>query len=718
MAGNKPKYKEKIAYLLICAAVISLVIFLNRLSLFDTPEHSAQDFRFRFRGVEKAPADIVIVAVDAQTLDMMNLTAMPPRSEHVKLIENLYRAGAKAVLFDVLFFGYTGVPVPGSIEPSPSHNDSSLAEALFMNTNTEIARKLRKTLEEANVQTAGESPLPPSMLQFDRQLTFVDMIHDSDSFVRRAWLINDDMGLDRGWQYSLGMRAAMFAIGADTAWVDNRKNEIHVGDRVVPLDNSTNPPSMFINFSTDEKTFASNNNYISYEQVTDPGEAGIELLIKTNRFKDKVVLVGATYPDSKDYESTPFYLGNKILSMSEYPMFGVHIHKNIADTIISGKFIFPVKDWQLWFLIIIMAIIATAVNYKFRGLYGLFFSAILVIVYIIIATYLFISNRIMMPVIAPAFAVVSLNYISVVTYNYLTERKQKSMIRGIFSRYVPGSVVNELLKNPDQIKLGGEERIMTVIFSDVAGFTTISEKLTPTQLVELLNEYLTAMTDIVLRYNGIIDKYEGDAIMAEFGAPLQDDNHALNACYAAIDMQKTLSVLRDKLLAEGRPEIRARVGINSGQMVIGNMGSSTIFDYTVMGDNVNLSSRLEGANKEYGTYIMCSEATKNMVDHEVITRELDILRVKGKTEGVKVFEILARKSDGIGETKQKVINIYLEGLKAYKEKRWEDGIRLFGEAIELDSEESPSKIYLERCRQFKENPPPDDWDGIFTMRTK
>jgi adenylate cyclase len=365
-----------------------------------------------------------------------------------------------------------------------------------------------------------------------------------------------------------------------------------------------------------------------------------------------------------------------------------------------------------------MAIIATAVNYRFRGLYGLFFSLVLVIAYVISAVYFFVANRIMMPVVAPAFAVVSLNYISVVTYNYLTERKQKSMIRGIFSRYVPGSVVNELLKNPDQIKLGGEERIMSVIFSDIAGFTTISEKLTPTQLVELLNEYLTAMTDIVLRYNGIIDKYEGDAIMAEFGAPLQDDNHAINACYTAIEMQKTLTVLREKLLAEGRPEIRARVGINSGQMVIGNMGSSTIFDYTVMGDNVNLSSRLEGANKEYGTYIMCSEATKNMVDNEVITRELDILRVKGKTEGVKVFEILARRSDGIGKIKQKVIDIYLEGLKAYKEKRWEDGIRLFGEAIELDSEESPSKIYLERCRQFKENPPPEDWDGIFTMRTK
>jgi adenylate cyclase len=153
-------------------------------------------------------------------------------------------------------------------------------------------------------------------------------------------------------------------------------------------------------------------------------------------------------------------------------------------------------------------------------------------------------------------------------------------------------------------------------------------------------------------------------------------------------------------------------------MVIGNMGSSMIFDYTVMGDNVNLSSRLEGANKEYGTYIMCSEFTRQMVENEIITRELDLIRVKGKTEGVLVHEVLAKRSDGITETKQKVLELYYEGLKAYKERRWEDGIRLFSEALVLDSDDKPSSVYLQRCKQFKENPPPDDWDGIFTMRTK
>jgi len=311
-----------------------------------------------------------------------------------------------------------------------------------------------------------------------------------------------------------------------------------------------------------------------------------------------------------------------------------------------------------------------------------------------------------------------INYISVVTYNFLAERKQKAMIRGAFAQYVPPAVVGELLKNPDMLTLGGEERVMTVIFTDIAGFTTISESLTPTELVELLNEYLTAMTNIVLDYDGIIDKYEGDAIMAEFGAPLPDDDHALKACFTAIDMQKRLAELREKLLAEGRPELRARVGINSGPMVIGNMGSSRIFDYTVMGDNVNLSSRLEGANKAYGTYIMCSEATRMMVENDIITRELDMLRVKGKTEGVLVHEILAKKDDSLSETRKQAVDVYLQGLTAYKERRWDDGIELFNKALSFDPEDSPSSVYIGRCEEFKKNPPPDDWDGIFTMRTK
>ena len=206
--------------------------------------------------------------------------------------------------------------------------------------------------------------------------------------------------------------------------------------------------------------------------------------------------------------------------------------------------------------------------------------------------------------------------------------------------------------------------------------------------------------------------------MAEFGAPLPDDDHAVNACLTGLDMQKELVKLREKLAKEGRPSIRTRIGINSGPMVVGNMGSEKIFDFTVMGDNVNLGSRLEGANKVYGTNIMCSEATRIMVEHVIITRDLDLIRVKGKTEGVLVHEVVAKKSDGLSENKQQVIDLYHQGLAMYKNRRWDEGIKLFNETLSIDPKDKPSMVYIKRCQEFMLNPPPDDWDGIFTMRTK
>ena len=722
MAEDKKKIKKellnKLYYALICASVILVVNVLNIFQVFDKTEFASQDLRFRIRDVEEAPDDIVIVAVDPQTLEWLGLVGMPPtRDYHVPVIENLFMAGAKAVLFDVEFFGYRGVTEPGDIAPSPSYADSLFAETLFMYPDTIIARKIYTPVKDATSQSAGESPLPSPLFQNPKQIVYVDMFQDSDSAVRRARPISYDMGDEQQWQYSYALRAAMYAMDADTAWVDPGGHKVYVGDRVIPLDDS-NPPSMIINYSTDEDTFARENNYISYEQVMDPGEYGIQLLIKAGRLKDKVVMIGATYPESHDSKITPFYLGTSLFNPSEFPMYGVHIHKNIADTIISGKFIRPVRKWQFFFIVVFMSILATVINFRYRGFIGLFLSVFLIAAYSGATLYLFINNRVLMPLVAPAFATVGINYISVVTYNYLMERKQKTMIKGMFSQYLPGSVVNELIDNPDMLSLGGEERVMTVIFSDVAGFTTISESLSPTELVDLLNEYLTAMSDIVFKYNGIIDKYEGDAIMAEFGAPMEDADHALKACYTAIEMQEVLAQLREKLLSEGKAEIRARVGINSGSMVVGNMGSLMTFDYTVMGDNVNLSSRLEGANKEYGTYIMCSEATRKMVEHEIITRELDLLRVKGKTAGVLAHEVLERKSKGLSESRQKVIDLYYEGLAAYKERRWDDGIKFFSEAFKLDPEDAPSEVYMKRCESFKADPPPDDWDGIFTMRTK
>ena len=718
MAGKKEKVTNAIAYAIICISVIVIVIISYRIGMFDKIEYPTYDLRFRIRGVEEHSKDVVIVAIDPQTLDLLGLIGMPPRNYHVKLIENLYAAGAKAVLFDVLFLVYTGKKADEfsmDLGKEMSAADSMLAETLLFYDKTVIARKQKKSMDRSTSASTGEPPLPIEPFQFPNQLAFVDMFQDGDGFVRRAQLISDDFGVDKGWQYSFALKAAMFAMGADTAWVDQKNHIAHVGDRVIPLDEDNN---MYINYCMDEYTYASNQNYISYEQVLDDSEYGIQGLIKAGRLKDKVVLIGATYPDSKDYEKTPFFIGTKLYSKQELPMFGVHVHHNIASTIINNRFLKAIRDWQVMALIAMMAIATVLITYRFRGFFGLLLAVLLILLYAGTAVALFISNRLIIPIVAPSVITVVVCYVAVGTYNYLTERRQKAMIKNTFSRYVPVKVVSELLKNPDMLKLGGEERVMSVIFTDVAGFTTISEKLSPTELVMLLNEYLTAMTDIVLANDGIIDKYEGDAIMAEFGAPLPDEQHALKACFTAIEMQKKLAEMRVQFKAAGKPELSARVGINSGNMVIGNMGSQAIFDYTVMGDNVNLASRLEGANKAYNTHVMCSEATRKFVEHALITRELDILRVKGKTEGVMVHEVICRKSDGLSDSMRQVLDIYQKGLAAYKERRWQDGIDLFADSLKIEPDDGPSGVYLERCREYILNPPPDDWDGIFTMRTK
>jgi adenylate cyclase len=292
------------------------------------------------------------------------------------------------------------------------------------------------------------------------------------------------------------------------------------------------------------------------------------------------------------------------------------------------------------------------------------------------------------------------------------------MITGAFAHYVPAKVVDQILADPERLTLGGEEREVTVMFTDVAGFTSISEKLTPAELVKLLNEYLTEMTDTVLAHDGIIDKYEGDAIMAEFGVPVPYDNHAFMACKTAVEMQKKLSKLREKWKKEGKPELRARIGINTGEVIIGNMGSRDVFDYTVMGDHVNLGSRLEGANKFYGTSIMISEFTYDYIKDDFYTRELDLIKVKGKDQPIKVFQLITSKKEKVSDEFLKMLEIYKKGLEHYKAQEWNEAIDCFEECLKIVSDDPPAVEYRSRCIEYKFNSPGPDWDGITIMKEK
>jgi len=274
-----------------------------------------------------------------------------------------------------------------------------------------------------------------------------------------------------------------------------------------------------------------------------------------------------------------------------------------------------------------------------------------------------------------------------------------------------------LIQFPENLVLGGEKRVITALFSDVQEFTSISEKLTPEELVDLLNEFLTEMTDIILKYEGTVDKFEGDAIIAFFGAPNPLDNQAEVACRACIEMQKRLAELRSKWRTEEKPELKMRIGLCTGPAVVGNMGSKNRMDYTMMGDTVNTAARLEAVNKVYGSFTLVGDSTYRSAGDNIITREIDSVLVAGKEDPVTIYEIIGYPED-VDDSMQKAANHYAEGLEAYRNQDWNRALNFFNKALEATPDDGPSKIMLNRCNEYKVNPPDRDWNGVFTMLTK
>jgi adenylate cyclase len=273
------------------------------------------------------------------------------------------------------------------------------------------------------------------------------------------------------------------------------------------------------------------------------------------------------------------------------------------------------------------------------------------------------------------------------------------------------------MDRPEKLVLGGEERVITAYFSDVQGFSTISEKLSPKELVELLNEFLTEMTDIILKHEGTVDKFEGDAIIAFFGAPNEIKNHAEVACKSCVEMQKRLAELRYKWIAEGRPEIKMRIGLCTGPAVVGNMGSKNRMDYTMMGDTVNTAARLEGVNKVYGIYTLIAESTYREAGDGLFAREIDSINVVGKQEPVRIYQLLGEQGD-VDERLKDTVELYAKGLEAYRDRSWDEAIVFFTAALDATQDDGPSLIMLNRCHEYKKNPPDENWNGSYVMTTK
>jgi len=706
--------------LTLCATFLVVILLLTGIPFLDLMELKTYDLRFLSRGrLEPSPA-IVMAVIDEKSLDTEGRWPWP-RSKIAKLVDMLSQDGAKVIGFDI-----------GFLEADEnSHSDLALASAIkgssamvilgYFFHMSEDALNYRIDKEEIDQRLEQISPSKYPLIIYEDQnmeifpfiksfcpevnleiLTkatkysgYFNMLPDKDGVLRWMPIIIEcgedifpPLSLLCAWHYldqpQLMVKVAAYGVEG-----------IQMGERFIPTDENG---VMLINYLGPPKTFP----HFSISDI-------LHGRIPDGTFKDKIVLVGPTAVGIYDLRNSPFS-----------PIFpGVEFHATIIDNILKQRFINR-PEWARTFdllAIIILGVITGMMLPRLSALMGLFSASGLFILYILIARWLFVSFGIWLNIVYPLL-VLSITYSSLTVYHYMTEERERRKIKMAFSRYVSSSVINEMLENPKRLKLGGEEKVLTVLFSDLEDFTTYSERFPPNEMVNILNDYFTEMTDQIFAYQGTLKEYVADEVMAIFGAPLNQADHAEKACAAALSMQERLRSLRQEWSDMGRPALRARTGINSGRMLAGNLGSTYRFSYGVLGDQVNLSSRLEGLNKLYGTEVLIGENTARLVEGSFILRELDQVRVKGKKKPVRVYELVARSEVSLPPDREQAFSYYAAGLEAYRQQRWEQALINFKKVNKLWPEDKANKLMAERCQVYQRVPPKGEWDGIFRERRK
>jgi len=378
------------------------------------------------------------------------------------------------------------------------------------------------------------------------------------------------------------------------------------------------------------------------------------------------------------------------------------VHATLLDNLLQGDFLRTMPGWVLWaWALVLAAALTAAVLFSPSLVVTLVALFILTLVHLSLAVLFFWSGRWADPVL-PGIAL-ALSFGLATAYSYATEGRQKLYLRRMFGQYMSDTVISHLLAHPEKLKLGGERRRVTLFFSDLAGFTTISERLDAETVVALLNDYLSAMTEIILAEEGTVDKFEGDAIMALWGAPLDQEDQALRACRAALLQRAALEGLNQRFAGMKLPPLKMRIGLNTGDAIVGNLGSAKRFDYTVIGDTVNLASRLEGLNKFYKTAIMASEATAAACGEAVAFRELDLVAVKGKEKPVRVFEVVALREDLPPEVADRNRE-FARALELYRQGDFAGAEAGFRALLKKFPHDGPSETFLGRCQRFRDDP--------------
>jgi len=418
----------------------------------------------------------------------------------------------------------------------------------------------------------------------------------------------------------------------------------------------------------------------------------------------KIIFVGATAQGLKDLRATPL--------SAAYP--GVEAHATMASNVLEGTFLLKDQRFFLfgYLFVICFSLLVSWAVYRFHPLASFLVTVASVVGTQLLAQFACFNNGVIAPSILPSVSCLSVFFTGVL-YRYFTEEREKKVVRAAFSRYVSGAVVEEILKDQTKLRLGGQKKELTLMFVDLVEFTKLSEHMDASFVTQLLNEYFTRMTNILLRNKGTLDKYMGDGLMCFWGAPLEIPDHARLACLTAIEMRSELARINHEWKLKHGITIESRIGVHTGVVAVGNMGSDQVFSYTVMGDNVNLGSRLEGVNTVYGTSVLVSAATAGAAGNGFLFRPLDRVQVKGKEDSVDILELVSQKE----EREPEWVHAFRTGLSHYQAGEWDDAESAFGACLSLKPGDGPSQVFIDRIRDFR-LVEPEEWKGVWRLSSK
>lgn len=701
--------KRVLQALLIGAVCAALAIALWRTYRLERWESRTWDKRVAFYAgpVTGATDRVRLIFLDQYSLDWGKERGWSwpwPRQVYAPVVDFCRRAGARTVAFDVI---YSEPSVYGT-EDDVALGDSVKASgafvgAVFVGRETGGLTNWPVEVQPSPVQLVTAAPhamhLPKATFPVPEVATNAAMLAtvfgnpSRDGVYRRAqpFSIFDGQVVP-----SLGLAAYLAASSNRTMRIDGPW--LRVGDRPIPVPLDRRGGTI-LHFRGPSQTHPTVNVAAVIESELRMKE-GQPPLVDPISFSNCYVFLGFTAPGLFDLRTSPV--------SAVYP--GVEIHATFLDNLLAGDFMRDVPRPLTLVLTVLLAMLA-AFGVRFSR--GTFHTIVMFVVMVPVPVLLgFWAYRFgfWLPIVAPLVATVPA-LIAALALNYATEGKQKRFIKGAFKQYLSPIVIEELMEHPDRLTLGGETRELTILFSDVKGFTGISETLTPEQLTSLLNEYLSAMTEIIYRHGGTVDKYEGDAIIAFWNAPVAQPDHAERAVRAALEYQATLAVLRADMKARYGHDLFARIGLNTGPVVVGNMGSRQRFNYTFLGDAGNLASRLEGINKQFGTPILISEMTRSRLPDDIAVRAIARVQVVGRKELVRVFEPLGKDDP---KASADFMARFSEALAAYEAGQFGQAAESFGALADQDP---TSAIYADRCREFAARPP-KGWSGVWVMSEK